>query len=67
MRRHYNLVRACEKNLLLSFFDLDDINSRKEGDYEKIYGEVNRIEKEIEDLKSLIMEWAVKERAKIWT
>jgi len=48
-------------------FNLNDINSRKEGDYEKIYGEVNQIEKEIKDLKTLILEWSVREREKIWT
>jgi hypothetical protein len=36
-------------------------------DYNKTYGEVDRIEKEIHDLKTEIMVWAVTQRDCIWT
>ncbi len=36
-------------------------------DYEATYGEVDRIEKEITDLKTKIMVWAITNREKIWT
>ena len=36
-------------------------------DYNKTYGEVDRIEKEIHDLKTEIMVWAVTQRDFIWT
>ena len=36
-------------------------------DYEKIYGEVDQKEKEITNLKTEIMVWAVTNREKIWT
>ena len=48
-------------------FDLDDINSRAAGDYEKIYGDVNRLEKEIDDIRTSIMLWAVRNRGSLWT
>jgi hypothetical protein len=46
-------------------FDLKDIN--KTIDYEKIYGKINQLEKEIYDLKTEIMVWAVTQRNCIWT
>jgi hypothetical protein len=36
-------------------------------DYNTVYGEVDRIEKKIADLKTDIMVWAVTNREKIWT
>ena len=47
-------------------WDIKDINTRKV-DYDATYGEVDRLEKAISDLKTEIMEWAVKNREKIWT
>lgn len=46
-------------------FSLENIN--KKVDYDKIYGEVDRLEKEIHDVKTEIMVWAVTDREKIWT
>jgi hypothetical protein len=46
-------------------FDLKNIN--KKIDYEEIYGEVDLKEKEIANLKTEIMVWAVTNRDKIWT
>ena len=46
-------------------FDLKNINEKT--DYEKIYGEVDQKEKEITNLKTEIMVWAVTNREKIWT
>lgn len=46
-------------------FSLKDIN--KKVDYNKIYGKIDRLEKEIHDLKTEIMVWAVTDREKIWT
>jgi glycyl-tRNA synthetase beta subunit len=35
--------------------------------YEEIYGEINRLEEEIENLKTKVMIWAVNNRGCIWT
>lgn len=46
---------------------LDNINKEmSDVEYEAIYGEVNRLEKEIEDLKDLVCEWVVKNRKNMW-
>jgi hypothetical protein len=47
-------------------YDLDDINNPKKT-YEERYGEVDRIEKEIDDIKTRIMVWAISKRNCIWT
>ena len=47
-------------------WDIKDINTRKV-DYDATYGDLDRLEKKIFDLKTEIMEWAVKNREKIWT
>jgi hypothetical protein len=47
--------------------DLSDINKGTKDDYEKTYGEVNRLEKEISELKTFICEWVVKNREDMWT
>ena len=46
---------------------LKDINNSKPGDYERIYGGINKLEKEIFDLKTETMIWAIKKRDHIWT
>lgn len=46
---------------------LSDLNKSTKESYEQTYGEVNRLEKEIEELKTLICEWVVKNREAIWT
>lgn len=47
---------------------LNDINrGMSDAEYEAMYGEVNRLEKEIEDLKDLVCEWVVKNRQDMWT
>ena len=46
---------------------IDDICKPLEGTYEENYGEVNKLEKKIADLKTTVMVWAVKNREKIWT
>lgn len=48
-------------------FDLDEINSRAAGDYDKIYGKTDRLEKEIDAIRTDIMVWAVKNRGKLWS
>ena len=48
-------------------FDLDDINSRQAGDYDRIYGKVDRLEKEFYDLQTEIMVWVVQNRNGLWT
>jgi hypothetical protein len=47
--------------------DLKDINNQQPGDYERIYGEVDRLEKQIKDLKTEVMVWIVTERESLWT
>ncbi len=47
--------------------DLKDINNTRKIDYKTVYGEVDRLEKEIFDLKTKIMLWAINNRASIWT
>jgi len=47
-------------------WNLEDINTRKI-DYDATYGETDRLEKEIADLKTKVMIWAVKNRGSIWT
>ena len=46
---------------------LRDINNSKPGDYEQMYGSVDRLEKEIYDLQTEIMVWVVKNRNILWT
>jgi hypothetical protein len=47
---------------------LDWVSSCKsKEDYQKVYGEVDRLEAEIEKLKTDICIWAVKNRAHFWT
>ena len=47
--------------------ELDSHCPHKLSDYEKVYGEHDRLEKEIEDCKTEVMVWAVKNRGSIWT
>ena len=46
--------------------DLDNLNIGVP-DYDATYGEVDRLEKDIADLKTEVMVWAVKNRESIWT
>jgi hypothetical protein len=55
-------IRSDKKNLSFA-----DINNGTKADYDRVYGEKDRLEKEIEDLKTKVMVWAVTNRAKIWT
>lgn len=54
------LVRAWKT--VPDFFGPKDPRS-----FEEIYGEVNRLDKEIADLKTKVMVWAVRNREFIWT
>ena len=36
-------------------------------DYEKVYGPIDQLEKEIYDLKTRIMKWVIENRDKMWT
>lgn len=47
--------------------DIGDINDSKPGDYERIYGTVDRLEKEIYDLQTEIMAWVIVNRNSLWT
>lgn len=42
---------------------LADINNSQPGDYDRIYGSINQLEKEINDLQTEIMVWVIKNRA----
>ena len=46
---------------------LDDINEGTKDDYERMYGKINRLEKEIYDLQTEIMVWVIKNREGLWT
>jgi hypothetical protein len=48
-------------------FNLDDINNHKPGDYDRIYGKIDRLEKELYDLQTEIMVWIVQNRNGLWT
>jgi len=49
------------------FVNRDDERAVAPNTYEKTYGEVDRLDKEISDLKTKIMIWAVTNRESIWT
>jgi len=46
---------------------LADINKSTQDDYDKLYGNIDRLEKEIYDLQTEIMVWVVKNRNGLWT
>jgi len=48
-------------------FNLKDLNNRKDGDYERIYGAVDKAEEDIMILKDLICLWVVNNRKSMWT
>lgn len=48
-------------------FTLKNINSRAKGDYEKIYGKLNKAEKALEDCKDKICNWTVLSRRSLWS
>ena len=47
--------------------NLDDLNKTTKKSYEETYGEVNSLEKQIAELKTKVMVWAVTNRESIWT
>lgn len=46
---------------------LADINKSTKKDYRKMYGKIDRLEKEIYDLQTEIMVWVIKNRNGLWT
>jgi hypothetical protein len=75
VKENYDLIThtlpSLERDLEIAWskvphFDLSSGFCTKDS-YEKTYGEVDRIEKEISDLKTKIMIWAVTNRASLWT
>lgn len=76
VRKYYDLITvklvALQQELdaawdAVPHRSLKDINKSQPGDYERIYGNVNRLEKELTDLKTEIMVWIVKNREGLWT
>lgn len=76
VRHAYDLIvkqlPLLEKELELAWKkvpvrDWGDINKSVPGDYETTYGDVDRLEKKIAELKTEVMLWAVKERESMWT
>jgi hypothetical protein len=76
VRKYYELTTiklvSLQKELDVAWKDvsprsLTDIKVSTKDDYERIYGKVNRLEKEISDLKTEIMVWVVKNRERLWT
>lgn len=47
--------------------DFNNINLVTPKNYDETYGEVNKLEKQIKDLKTEVMIWAVNKRESIWT
>ena len=46
---------------------LDDINKSTKDDYDRLYGNLDRLKKEIYDLQTEIMVWVVTHRSSLWT
>ncbi len=46
---------------------LADLNKGTKNDYDRLYGNIDRLEKEIYDLQTEIMVWVVKNRNGLWT
>jgi hypothetical protein len=76
VRRNYELTTqklvALQKELdaeweAIPHRTLADINKSTKGDYERTYGKIDRLEKEIYDLQTEIMVWVVKNRNGLWT
>ena len=57
------LEKAWDK---VPHFNVDDFTDRKI-DYDKVYGGIDKLDKQIYDLKTEIMLWAIKNRNKMWT
>lgn len=75
IKKYYDLltirILALEKDLDKAWekvpnFDLFDLNKKKTN-YSENYGEIDRLENEIFDLKTEIMEWVIKRRDYLWT
>ena len=76
VRRNYELITqklpTLQKELdaewgNVPYRTLADINKSTKGNYEKMYGKINRLEKEIYDLQTQIMVWVVRNREGLWT
>lgn len=76
VKRNYELATkklvALEKELeeewkTVPHRDWKDINDSVPGDYERIYGKIDKLDKEIYDLKTEIMTWVIKNRDGLWT
>lgn len=76
VRENYQLITETlpklEKELEAEWpnvphIDINTINSRKPGDYEKTYGKINKLEREITNLKTKVLIWAVTNREGMWT
>jgi hypothetical protein len=77
VRENYRLITevlpSLEQGMELAWKEiphrsLDDINKgMTKFDYDMTYGVVNKFEKEIADLKTKVMWWAVTNRESIWT
>jgi hypothetical protein len=61
-----NLKEAWNKIPEYKFLIDEKYPQMSKEEYESKYGEINRLESEIENLKTKIMIWAVKNRKKIW-
>lgn len=60
----YQLKEAWDK---IPTTDPNNLNKNGGRSYDEIYGETDRLEKEIANLKTKIMVWAVEKREWIWT
>ena len=76
VKHYYELITiklpALEKELKAEWdnipqWDIRDLNKSQPGDYERIYGAVNRLEQEVYNLKTEIMVWVISNRNGLWT
>ncbi len=76
VRHFYELITqklpALQKELAVEWdavpkMDWKDLNRGTKEDYEKKYGKIDRLEKEIYDLQTTIMTWVIKNRNGLWT
>jgi hypothetical protein len=76
VKRHYELTTqklvALQKELKVAWDavpvrTIDDINKSTKEDYDRMYGNTDRLEKEIYDLQTEIMVWVVTNRSGLWT
>ena len=76
VRRYYELTTqklvALQKEIGVEWDniphrDWKDINNGDKDEYDRLYGKINRLEKEIYDLQTKIMVWIVTHRNGLWT